>query len=122
MDVREIAPGDDAFEWYVDLFDRYRAEYGQAADPDRSRAWLTDAMTTGPMRGFLASVDGVAAGICLIAIATATHRRGEGPARRGASSGPTTRCAAVDAPDRGRQRRRVATVRAVRVRAGDGTA
>jgi GNAT superfamily N-acetyltransferase len=77
MDVREIAPGDDAFEWYVDLFDRYRAEYGQAADPDRSRAWLTDAMTTGPMRGFLASVDGVAAGICLIAICPASLTLGE---------------------------------------------
>lgn len=77
MSVRETVPGDDGFQAFVELFDRYRAHYGQAADRDRSRAWLTDATTTGPMRAFLARVDGVAAGICLIAICPASLSLGE---------------------------------------------
>jgi GNAT superfamily N-acetyltransferase len=72
MNVSETVPGDDGFEPFVDLFDRYRAHYGQAADPDRSRAWLTDATTAGPMRAFLARIDGEAAGICLVAICPAS--------------------------------------------------
>lgn len=72
MNVRETVPGDDGFQSFVELFDRYRAHYGQAAHRDRSRAWLTDATTTGPMRAFLARVEGVAAGICLIAICPAS--------------------------------------------------
>ena len=77
MDVREIVPGDDGFQSFVELFERYRAHYGQAADQDRSRAWLADATTTGPMRAFLARVDGEAAGICLIAICPASLALGE---------------------------------------------
>lgn len=77
MDVVETIPGDDGFESFVELFDRYRVHYGQAADQDRSRTWLTDATTTGPMRAFLARVDGVAAGICLIAICPASLTLGE---------------------------------------------
>jgi GNAT superfamily N-acetyltransferase len=77
MNVRETVPGDDGFESFVELFDRYRVHYGQAADLDRSRAWLTDAMTIGPMRAFLARVDGAAAGICLIAICPASLSLGE---------------------------------------------
>jgi GNAT superfamily N-acetyltransferase len=46
-------------------------------DHDRSRAWLTEATTTGPTRAFLARVDGVAAGICLIAICPASLSLGE---------------------------------------------
>ena len=72
MHVSEIVPGDDGFESFVELFERYRAHYGQAPDQDLSRAWLTDALTTGPMRGFLARIDGAAAGICLIAICPAS--------------------------------------------------
>src|SRR5262245_47587177 len=70
-------PGDDDFQSFVALFDRYRVHYGQVADGDRSLAWLTDATTTGPMRAFLARVDGVAAGICLIAICPASLALGE---------------------------------------------
>jgi GNAT superfamily N-acetyltransferase len=77
MDVREVVPGDDGFQSFVELFERYRAHYGQAADQDRSRAWLADATTTGPMRAFLARVDGEAAGICLIAICPASLALGE---------------------------------------------
>ena len=77
MNVRETVPGDDGFQSFVELFDRYRAHYGQAADKDRSQAWLIDATTTGPMRAFIARVDGVAAGICLIAICPASLSLGE---------------------------------------------
>jgi ribosomal protein S18 acetylase RimI-like enzyme len=77
MNVSETIPGDDYFQSFVELFDRYRRHYGQEADQDRSRAWLTDATTTGPMRAFLARVDGVAAGICLIAICPASLALGE---------------------------------------------
>ena len=77
MDVTETGPGDEHFQSFVELFDRYRAHYGQATDPDRSRAWLTAATTLGPMRAFLAHVDGVAAGICLIAICPASLTLGE---------------------------------------------
>jgi GNAT superfamily N-acetyltransferase len=77
MNVTETVPGDDGFESFVELFERYREHYGQAADQDRSRAWLIDATTTGPMRAFLARVDGVAAGICLIAICPASLTLGE---------------------------------------------
>ena len=77
MDVTETGPGDERFQSFVELFDRYRADYGQAADRDRSLAWLTDATTAGPMRAFLARVDGVAAGICLIAICPASLTLGE---------------------------------------------
>jgi GNAT superfamily N-acetyltransferase len=77
MNVSETVPGDDGFESFVELFDRYRAHYGQEADHDRSQTWLIDATTTGPMRAFLARVDGVAAGICLIAICPASLTLGE---------------------------------------------
>jgi GNAT superfamily N-acetyltransferase len=77
MYVGETVPGDEGFASFVELFDRYRVHYGQPADRDRSWAWLTDAMTTGPMRAFLARVDGAAAGICLIAICPASLTLGE---------------------------------------------
>jgi GNAT superfamily N-acetyltransferase len=77
MDVSQTVPGDDGFQSFVELFERYRAHYGQVADRDQSHAWLTDATTTGPMRAFLARVDGVAAGICLIAICPASLTLGE---------------------------------------------
>jgi GNAT superfamily N-acetyltransferase len=75
--VREIVPADEGFPSFVELFDHYRVHYGQATDRDRSRAWLTDAATTGPMRTFLARVDGVAAGICLVAMCPASLALGE---------------------------------------------
>ena len=75
--VSEIAPGDDGFQQFVELFDRYRAHYGQAVNQDRTKAWLVVATTAGPMRAFLARVDGVAAGICLIAICPASLTLGE---------------------------------------------
>jgi GNAT superfamily N-acetyltransferase len=77
MNISETVLGDDAFQSYVELFERYRAYYGQAADQARTQAWLTNATTTGPMRAFLARVDGVAAGICLIAICPASLTLGE---------------------------------------------
>jgi GNAT superfamily N-acetyltransferase len=75
--VAETVPGDDGFESVVELFDRYRVHYGQASNLDRSGAWLTRATTTGPMRAFLARVDGAAAGICIIAIVPASLALGE---------------------------------------------
>jgi GNAT superfamily N-acetyltransferase len=75
--VTETGPTDDGLAPFVDLFDRYRVHYGQAADPDGSRAWLAEATTTGPMRAFLARVDGVPAGICLIATCPASLTLGE---------------------------------------------
>src|SRR5919107_3831303 len=77
MNVSETVPGDDGFQSFVGLFDQYRAHFGQAADRDRSQAWLIDATTSGPMRAFLARVDGVAAGICLIAVCPASLALGE---------------------------------------------
>jgi GNAT superfamily N-acetyltransferase len=77
MNIGETVPGDDGFQSFVEAFDRYRVHYGHAADLDRSQAWLTEATTTGPMRAFLARVDGVAAGICLIAICPASLSLGE---------------------------------------------
>jgi GNAT superfamily N-acetyltransferase len=77
MDVSEVVPGAHGFQSFVELFERYRAHYGQTADRNRSQAWLTDATTTGPMRAFLARVDGVAAGMCLIAICPASLTLGE---------------------------------------------
>ena len=77
MHVIETVPGDDGFRSFVALFDRYRAHYGQPANLDRSQAWLIDATTRGPMRAFLAHVDGVPAGICLIAVCPASLTLGE---------------------------------------------
>ena len=77
VNVSQTVAGDDDFQSFVELFDRYLAHYGQAADVDRSEAWLSDATTTGPMRAFLARVDGVAAGICLIASCPASLALGE---------------------------------------------
>jgi GNAT superfamily N-acetyltransferase len=74
VEISEAAASDDEF---VALFDRYRVHYGQAADPDRSRDWLAAATTTGPMRAFLARVDGAAAGICLVAVCPASLTLGE---------------------------------------------
>src|SRR5262245_12928590 len=80
--VRETAPADDGFECFVELFDQYRVHYGQIADVDRSRDWLTAVTAAGPMRAFLASVDRAAAepvpaGICLIAVCPASLTLGE---------------------------------------------
>jgi GNAT superfamily N-acetyltransferase len=75
--VSETVPGDDGFQSFVELFDRYRVHYGQAADRDRSQAWLIDATTAGPMCAFLARVDGAAAGICLVAVCPASLALGE---------------------------------------------
>ncbi len=77
MNVREIVPGDEGFQSLAALFDRYRAHYGHAADQDRSQTWLIDATTKGPMRAFLADVDGMAAGFCLIAVCPASLALGE---------------------------------------------
>ena len=77
MNVSETVPGDDRFQSFVELFERYRAGSGQAPDRERSQAWLTDALTSGPMRAFLARVDGAAAGICLVAICPASLTLGE---------------------------------------------
>ena len=77
MNVRETVPGDEGFQSFVELFDRYRVHYGQDSERDRSEAWLTDATTTGPMRAFLARTNGVAAGICLIAVCPASLTLGE---------------------------------------------
>jgi GNAT superfamily N-acetyltransferase len=80
--VRETAPADDGFESLVELFDQYRVHYGQIADADRSREWLTAATAGGPMRAFLGLVQRVAAepapaGICLIAMCPASLTLGE---------------------------------------------
>jgi GNAT superfamily N-acetyltransferase len=75
--VSETVPTDEGFPFFVELFDQYRVHYGQPADPDGSRAWLTDATTAGPMRAFLARVDAVPAGICLVAICPASLTLGE---------------------------------------------
>jgi GNAT superfamily N-acetyltransferase len=72
--ITEAAASDDDL---VALFDRYRVHYGQAADPDRSRDWLAAATTTGPMRAFLARVDGTAAGLCLVVACPASLTLGE---------------------------------------------
>ena len=56
LNVSETVPRDGDFQSFIELFDRCRAHDGQAADPDRSQAWLIDATTTGPMRAFLAAV------------------------------------------------------------------
>lgn len=77
MDTSETVPGDERFESFAELFDRYRAHYGQPRDPERVRAWLTAATTTGPMHAFIAHVDGEATGICLIAICPASLTLGE---------------------------------------------
>ena len=77
MHISEVVPGDPGFESFVELFERYRAHYGQSEDRDRARAWLSEAITAGPMRAFLARVDGVAAGICLTAIVPASLALGE---------------------------------------------
>ena len=77
MHVSETLPGDASFQAFVELFERYRAHYGQVADRAGSTRWLTAATTTGPMRAFIAHVDGEAAGICLIAIVPASLALGE---------------------------------------------
>jgi RimJ/RimL family protein N-acetyltransferase len=77
VSVSETLPGGADFSAFVDLFDQYRVHYGQPADRDRAEAWLTEATTTGPMRAFLARVDGAAAGMCLIAISPASLSLGE---------------------------------------------
>ena len=77
MTVTETAPGDEGFSSFVDLFDRYRMHYGQPMDRDKVQDWLADATTTGPMRAFLARVDGTPAGICLAAIFPASLALGE---------------------------------------------
>jgi GNAT superfamily N-acetyltransferase len=54
-----------------------------------------DATTTGPMRAFLAHVDGVAAGICLIAICPASLTLGEFWMVRDLFVDPRWRCTGV---------------------------
>jgi ribosomal protein S18 acetylase RimI-like enzyme len=75
--VNETVPGDETFAAFVELFDRYRVHYGQPADHPGTAAWLTEATTTGPMRAFLASIDGTASGACLVAIIPASLSLGE---------------------------------------------
>lgn len=77
MNVSETVPGDGGFAAFAELFERYREHYGQAPDRARSLTWLTEATTNGPMRAFLARVDGAAAGICLIAVCPASLTLGE---------------------------------------------
>jgi GNAT superfamily N-acetyltransferase len=78
VQVRETAPADAGFGDVVELFDQYRVHYGRSAEVDRSRDWLTAATTAGPMRAFLATLEGVEpAGICLIAICPASLALGE---------------------------------------------
>jgi hypothetical protein len=86
MNIGETVPGDDGFQSFMALFERYRADYGQAADRDRTQAWLTNTTTTGPMRAFVGRLDGGAAGIRLIAICPPSLRR------RGALDGPRRLC------------------------------
>ncbi|HET9852605.1 MAG TPA: GNAT family N-acetyltransferase [Candidatus Limnocylindrales bacterium] len=77
MSVEQTLPGDEGFASFVDLFEQYRIHYGQPADRARSEAWLIRATTSGPMRAFMARIDGEAAGICLITISPASLALGE---------------------------------------------
>jgi GNAT superfamily N-acetyltransferase len=77
LSVEETVPGDEGFASLVELFEQYRVDYGQPAHQARSEAWLIEATTSGPMRAFLARVDGAAAGMCLIAICPASLTLGE---------------------------------------------
>jgi GNAT superfamily N-acetyltransferase len=47
-------PSSDEIEALAEIFDRYRAHYGERSDGSRSRPWLAKCLDTGRLRAFVA--------------------------------------------------------------------
>jgi ribosomal protein S18 acetylase RimI-like enzyme len=60
----------------ADLFDQYRAHYGEAADPERSLAWLERNISSGALDVFTAEVDGEIVGFAITMTIPASLRLG----------------------------------------------
>jgi ribosomal protein S18 acetylase RimI-like enzyme len=60
----------------ADLFDQYRAHYGEAADPERSLAWLERNFSSGVLDVFTAEVGGEMVGFAITMAIPASLRLG----------------------------------------------
>lgn len=70
------APTDAEVTELADLFDQYRAQYGQAIRAGRSEAWLRHNLGTGRLTAFVAEVEGEMVGFALTMDVPASLRLG----------------------------------------------
>lgn len=55
VSVRTLtAPTQNEIEALAEIFDQYRAHYGEPSDPSRSACWLDENLGTGRLRAFIA--------------------------------------------------------------------
>src|SRR5215471_10314282 len=62
VSVGEVSEGDAAFDAVCELFDDYRAHYGQRRSARRVRAWLGQQSASGNLRVMAATMDGLPRG------------------------------------------------------------
>lgn len=66
VSVRALAaPTRQEIEALAEIFDQYRAHYGEAFDPSRSAAWLDENLGTGRLRAFVAEDGGTLVGFAI---------------------------------------------------------
>jgi len=62
VSVGEVSESDSAFDAVCELFDDYRAHYGQLRSPREVRAWLGQQSASGNLRVMAATIDGLPRG------------------------------------------------------------
>ncbi|MEU4693384.1 GNAT family N-acetyltransferase [Actinoplanes sp. NPDC023714] len=68
----QIVPVTADFPGVAALFDDYRAHYGHPYDPERTRAWLAEQLTTGRLEMAAATRDGTLHGLITSAVQPAS--------------------------------------------------
>jgi ribosomal protein S18 acetylase RimI-like enzyme len=76
MLIVTVRPEQDEFVAAAGVFDDYRVHYGQAADPERTRAWLSGQLASGRLEMAVAVRDGELAGMITSAVQPASLRLG----------------------------------------------
>ena len=75
--VRPLAaPTSEELEALAEIFDRYRAHYGEPPDASRSASWLDENLGTGRLRAFVAEDGGAFVGFAITMDVPASLRLG----------------------------------------------
>jgi GNAT superfamily N-acetyltransferase len=77
VEVRRLAaPAPNEFEQLTAIFDRYRAHYGEVADPRQTASWLETNIGSGRLEAFVAEYDGELIGFAIAMAVPASLRLG----------------------------------------------
>jgi ribosomal protein S18 acetylase RimI-like enzyme len=77
VEVRRLtAPTRTEIEQLAEIFDLYRAHYGEAADPPQVASWLEENISNGRLEAFVAEVSDGVVGFAITMTVPASHRLG----------------------------------------------